>query len=62
MLLMTLPVHLQAKWGNQSPYGAELVPLLRSVAGMGSFDAEDYSKVTADRLMQTWTVHNTALP
>lgn len=37
--------YLQAKWGDQSPYGAELVPLLRSVADKGSFDAEDYSKV-----------------
>ena len=39
--------YVQGKWGEQSPYGAELVPLLRSVAGKGAFDAADYSQVRA---------------
>lgn len=32
------------KFGENSPYGFELVPLLESLASKGSFDAEDYSR------------------
>lgn len=36
---------LQSELGQQSPFGCELVPLLKTVADNGEFDAVKYSEV-----------------